>query len=760
MEEKQQIENYCLEMLKSNPDCFYGPSIFIDKDGMIHGHFQFHTLTENENPQGKYVFNYLKKKEHEIQLKERLENSFKAGKTFKFELDWKFNTNDDNILVSLKPVFKEGEVFCCLLSFLLDYQLRSNLDSEIFHEFFENSNEAMIIRNLEDKEIEYISPAFTMVFGLSREKLEKDPMAILEITHKDDKKKIEHIYQEIQQKGKTDTYEIYYRIQKEDNQEHWIHEKGFLIRSTHYNANYIGIIASDISQIRQLQKQIQESNLQYRTIVEQTIDPIFLIETKTMNIAMSNPAASNVLGYSEEEFKELHYPDFDKYMKNGNLKTILKGIQESGSGTFESVWTSKTGEPINTMISIRIINMENKSYFLAVCRENTEQKRIEARLQQAERLKSIGQLAAGISHQFNNILAGITGYADMLLESLPDHPVYQKYTRRILEATNRAVALNTKILAFAEMGKYHNQIFPINEIIIQSLDFMSIQSVNQINISTDLDPGRGQIKGDPAQIQSSIHDIITNAIESMPTGGNLYIRSAKKELTKEEMLGFDLPAEDGNYLEILIQDNGRGITSSIRKYIFEPFFSTKPLGEGTGMSLAAVYGIVKKHKGAINVLSEEKKGTSFYLYLPLIEDKTKSKNQEINIDLSNHHILLIDDEEIMLEMITSMLRHIGVGRISVCSNSEEAVRLYRRQWQDIDIVIIDMLLPYSNGASLFKSMKEINSDILAILATGSDITTEIERFYKMGFKKVLRKPFKKAVLAEILYTVLQKTDKN
>ncbi len=376
---------------------------------------------------------------------------------------------------------------------------------------------------------------------------------------------------------------------------------------------------------------------------------------------------------------------------------------------------------------------------------------LENQLNQSRKLEAIGSLAGGVAHDFNNMLGGIIGSAELLLLQGDKPEKVKQYTNIIIESSARAADLTSKLLAFSRQQHKTSTAIDVHKIIDETISLLENTVDKRVSIKKDLTAEAHVIVGDPAQIQNAILNLGINASQAMPHGGQLSIRSNNVTLDSVycESSVFDL--SPGNYIKIEIRDTGVGISIDIQDRIFDPFFTTKEKGKGTGLGLAAVYGSIKQHSGAITVYSEINAGTVFRIILPL-------SDQEVDYDQSPHElltgsgsILVVDDEEVMRISAKSILNELGYDT-TLAVNGEEALELYRKE--RFDAVLLDMIMPVMNGKDCFEKLRKIDPDVRVILASGFSREQDVQVMKSMGLREFIQKPYRITELSQKLHDVL------
>ena len=393
--------------------------------------------------------------------------------------------------------------------------------------------------------------------------------------------------------------------------------------------------------------------------------------------------------------------------------------------------------------------------YVAVKRDITEKISLENRLQQAQKMEAIGTLAGGIAHDFNNILSIIIGRAELSqLDVSKDNPAFKSIIE-VIRAGNRAKELVSQILAFSRQDKQEQRLIQPRIIIKEALNMLRSSLPSTIEIKQAISAESGVILADPTQIHQIIMNLGTNAYKAMEkTGGVLTVSLAEIELDLSEK-NQKTELRPGKYLRLMVGDTGHGIENHIRARIFDPYFTTKKSGEGTGLGLAVVHGIVKSYGGDIMVESMVGKGTTFQVLLPEVEDTEEIAQIENSMPISpgNERILFVDDEKILAETIWMMLERLGY-QVTVRTCSTEALKLFRTKPGSFDLVITDQTMPTMTGTDLAKELLKIQPDIPILLCTGfSELALE-EKAMQIGIKAFIMKPVVIKDLAQIIRKTL------
>lgn len=440
------------------------------------------------------------------------------------------------------------------------------------------------------------------------------------------------------------------------------------------------------------------------------------------------------------------FPEVDPSWNDFYLKVFKSGehqIKERYNGPMDKYLFTTCFKP-----------EQDENYICVTHLDLTEQRKAEVELRHAEKLNAVGQLAGGVAHDFNNQLTGILGYASLILQK-PDGKKTGEFAEQILKAAERSADLTQKLLAFSRKGKMSNESLDVNDDIVEVAQLLKHSIDKKIKLELTLSEEPCTIRGDSGQIQNALLNLCLNARDAMKGGGVLKIATGGVFLDAKSpvLKSFDLPT--GKYVKVEVSDTGRGIPSSVLDRIFEPFFTTKEQDGGVGMGLAAVFGTVRAHSGAITVNSIEKKGSVFTLYFPCNKNSNKKieKSSVSTIALENLNVMVIDDENIVRSIIVEMLK-LQKAKVIECPGYKEALEIYREKHNKIDLVFLDMIMPEKNGLETFRELKKINSKIKAIVLSGYTMNDEISQTLKEGAVGYVQKPVSMKVLTAAMKDAL------
>jgi len=370
-----------------------------------------------------------------------------------------------------------------------------------------------------------------------------------------------------------------------------------------------------------------------------------------------------------------------------------------------------------------------------------ERQRLDEQIRQSQKLESMGQLAGGVSHDFNNLLTPILGNAQLLLLALGKDHAQSPLLQDIIGAARRAGELTKQLLAYARKGKFQIVPVDVHQSIREAISLLQRSIDKLIEIRQDFLASRPVVMGDPSQIQGALINLGVNARDAMPNGGKLTFSTRMVDVDKETCRRRSYDISPGEYLEISVGDTGIGIPREVRQRLFEPFFTTKKPGQGTGLGLAAVYGCVKNHHGTIEVESEHGKGTTFRILLPAVGRQIEDEERfEGDLARGHGHILIVDDEETVRKFMTMTLEELGYV-VSACSDGAQAVEFYKDHHEKIDLVILDLIMPNMDGKTAFELMKEINPTVRVFVASGYAADQTAVECMQQGALAFLAKPY-------------------
>jgi len=370
-----------------------------------------------------------------------------------------------------------------------------------------------------------------------------------------------------------------------------------------------------------------------------------------------------------------------------------------------------------------------------------EKRRLSEQLHQSRKMEAIGQLAGGIAHDFNNMLGGIIGYANLLKRKYGKQKEITSYSEVIVTASKRAAELTNRLLSFARKGTYQMRPFDIHGTVDEVARLLERTIDKRIRIWKNLSAEVHVVNGDQMQIQNALLNIALNARDAMPEGGDLIFETHIMENDASETAIRIHGLENGRYIVLSIIDSGHGMDEKTRSHLFEPFFTTKEVGKGTGLGLASVYGAIKDHDGFIEITSAQGKGTTVKIGLPLADCRVIPEIlTEMPLVRGKGKILVVDDEEIVRNIARDTLVDLGYS-VEVCNDGVEGIDYYRAHSAEIDLVVLDLLMPNKDGYQCFQELRQINPFVKVIIATGFNVRQEKDRSFENKITGLIRKPY-------------------
>ena len=505
-------------------------------------------------------------------------------------------------------------------------------------------------------------------------------------------------------------------------------------------------------------KQKEKELLQLVTAIEHAGDSI-VVTDQNATIQYVNPCFERTTGYSYQEAlgqkpRILHSGKHGAPFYKAMWRTLTTGKSWQG----RLINKKKDGSLFEEEATISpVLDTEGTiTNYVAVKHDVTDQVMLRRQLRQAQKMEAIGTLAGGIAHDFNNILSCILGYGDMILEELPEGGGLRFQQEQVIKAGNRAKELVNQILAFSRQSEQERIPLAIHLIVKEAIKLLRSSIPTTIKIQENIDKKAGMVLADPTQLHQIVMNLCTNAYHAMrETGGTLAITLSSCLLEDDDFKVNGSGLTAGCYVKLEIGDTGCGMDQQTMENIFNPYFTTKKRGEGTGLGLAMVHGIVKTYSGHITVSSELGKGTTFSVYLPQVSPAQLevTKEKKTPYPIGTERILIIDDEEVIVQMESQMLTSLGY-KVFSHTNSKNLLQAFQSAPQDFDLIITDMSMPEMNGADLSKLILATRPDMPIIICTGFSELIDKEKAKAIGIREYIMKPVVKRDLAEVVRKVL------
>jgi PAS domain S-box-containing protein len=597
---------------------------------------------------------------------------------------------------------------------------------------------------------EFVSDRYCAMFGHTREELLRDPGLTLRQLHPDDAQ--EFLQLNVVAARSTEPFTWLGRMIIA-GETRWIHFESRARRLESGETLWTGI-AIDVTERRRAEEAQREQEALVRFISGNLPAMLYQI--------LLHPDGHRQFTYVSEAVQQLHGCTAEEAMADASriYGTVVEEDQERIRA--EEDRAAQAFDTFRSEVRVRDpAGGVRWSYFASTPRrlqgglmiwdgmeiDITERRRLEERLRQTEKMEAIGQLAGGVAHDFNNQLAGIMGYAE-LLERRLDDPHDRRFAERIISTASRAAELAAQLLAFARKGNTISAPVNLHDIVHEVVSILAHSIDRRIRIRQHLDASPPWTVGDPTALQNALLNLGLNARDAMPEGGELVFATSVEALPVPGAPP-DLPP--GRYVRLDATDSGAGMTEETQRHLFEPFFTTKERGKGTGLGLAAVYGIVQNHRGAITVRSAPGRGTTFAIYLPASEPPAGAQPTDAGATATPRRVrvLLADDEAPVRETVSHRLR--GEGHTVVTAeDGVEALRYYEASWREIDLVILDLMMPRMGGRDAFVAMRRINPDLRALVISGYSVEGEAQEMLEAGVLGFLQKPFQGEALVRMV----------
>lgn len=511
----------------------------------------------------------------------------------------------------------------------------------------------------------------------------------------------------------------------------------------------------DVTERKRIEDALKVSEKRHRTLFDEVIDGIALVDANTGVIKDCNKALANMMATSKRK------------MIGQSEACLHRGGGDSENDPFElgkalgkrlpvrSTLVTESGEKKHVEIRCSKLTLDQKNYLLAIYRDVTEHIRIETRLKQAQKIEAIGTLAGGIAHDFNNLLFPILGFSELLLEDLPESSPSRENAQEIFKASLRAKDLVRQILTFSHQTEDHPAPIPLQPIIGEVVSLLKATIPKTITIRSCLAEACGLVYADKTQIHQVIMNLATNAYHAMEKEGGLLSIHLKMIHINEEYSPLGM-MQSGEYALISVSDTGCGMDSETLDRIFDPYFTTKGTEKGTGLGLSIVRGIVVRCGGEIVFYSEPGTGTVANVYLPIHQGQSSEvEAMKSFLPTGSERILLVDDEPAIIKLASTILKRLGYT-VSPYTSSKEAARCFRNDPDGFDLILTDMTMPDMTGLDLVKVIKELRPDIPVVICTGFSDQIDPEKSQSHGISEFIMKPIIRKDLAMAVRNALDR----
>ncbi|MBW2583900.1 MAG: PAS domain S-box protein [Deltaproteobacteria bacterium] len=609
---------------------------------------------------------------------------------------------------------------------------------------------ALVCRFLPDGTLTFVNNSYCRYFNKTRDELLG--ANFFQFIPAQEREDVRKQYRSLTQKSPAINYE--HQVYTPGGDVHWQRWTDRALFDEKDNLYQYQSIGFDITESKRVEQALRISEERFREMAE--LMPMTVFESDIIgNLTFANRKAFDSFGYSQEDFDrgvnslDLLVPE-DRQQAAENVAKIMGG-EEIGLNEYTAL--RKDGSNFPIMVHSTIMVRDGETLGIRGCliditdRKKTEEerRRLETQFHQAQKLETIGTLAGGIAHDFNNLMATILGNTSLLLYDIDNtHPHYEPL-KNIERQIKRGAELTTQLLGYARKGKYSVKPVNLNQIVEESATAFG-RTRKEITIQCELADDLLAVEADQGQIQQVLLNLFVNAADAMPQGGKLVLKTSNATHNDIKRSNQYHPAA-GDYLCLTVSDTGMGMDEKVRQRIFDPFFSTKASGKGTGLGLASVYGIIKNHGGYIDVQSQKGQGSQFSIFLPASDKKVlKITEPAPEIMKGSGTILIVDDEEMVLDVGVRVLKKLGYT-VQESNNGRNAVALYKKLQDKINLVVLDIVMPDMGGGEVYDRLKEIS---------GYSIDDQAREIMERGCDGFIQKPFSMKAMSDKLSEILSK----
>ena len=621
-----------------------------------------------------------------------------------------------------------------------------------FQAAFEHATVGMAIADLDGRYVE-ANPAFCRITGYAREELLVTDF--LSVTHPEDREPNRNEIRRLLD-GDVPALLIEKRYVRRDGAVIWAKNSISLVHDEEGKPLHLITLAEDISDRKRAEGRLRRREQHLRAVIDTTPDCVKVVAPDGTVVEM-NSAGLAILEADEpgavigKSVYPLLAPEHrDAY--RAFHESVCQGRR--GTMTYDFLGLKGRRRTVESVAAPLTVSGGRRLH-LAVTRDVTETKTLEAQLRQAQKMEAIGQLAGGVAHDFNNLLCIINGYSDILFNALwPDDPM-RNLVDEIRKAGERSASLTRQLLAFSRKQVIAPRVLDLNTVILDLEKMLRRVLGEDIDLATSLTPGLGSIKADPGQVEQVLLNLLVNARDAMPQGGKLAIETQNVNLD-EDYARARSEVRPGPYVLLAVSDTGCGMTAEVKAHLFEPFFTTKGPGQGTGLGLATVYGIVEQSGGHVAVNSEPGLGTTFRVYLPIVEAAVQVRDTRAATapaPRGSETILLVEDDEGVRALTRHALQSSGYT-VLVAREGQEALRIGQKRQEPIDLLVSDVVMPGLGGRQLSERLRLLHPEMKVLFLSGYTDDAVVRHGVLEGEVNFLQKPFSPAVLARKVRDVL------
>jgi len=507
-------------------------------------------------------------------------------------------------------------------------------------------------------------------------------------------------------------------------------------------------------------KQPEQSRTSTQLLFDESPEPMLVVNAGTLEFLEVNRAAIQKYGYNRDEFLKLRLTDLVPAEDRDKVKESIQGERSEGSGVCDVRHLMKSGKTVEVDMLVHQIRYARKKAALVIPQDCTHRKQLEEQLRQAQKMEAVGMLAGGIAHDFNNLLTIINGYSQMLLSSLSESDENRSSVEQIMKAGERAAELTRQLLTFSRRQVVRPKVQDLNVVVAGAAVMLRRLIGEHIELRIITAPELAKIHADRSQVEQVIINLAVNSRDAMPTGGTLTIETQSVEFS-EPFPGPHTTLKPGRYVMLAVSDTGSGMDEQTRSRLFEPFFTTKAQGQGTGLGLSTVYGIMKQSAGEIMVYSEPDQGTCVKAYFPAASASLPSADTDTPREEAapgSETVMVVEDDEAVRKLVRDTLEKQGY-RLLVAASGPEALSIAERFDSPIELLITDMVMPQMSGRQLAERMKTVRPQTQILFISGYT-ESAIVQTATLGYENTfLQKPFTPSMLSRAVRELLDKAHK-
>ena len=624
---------------------------------------------------------------------------------------------------------------------------------ERYRSLFKNSLSVMLLIDQETADIVDANPAACSFYGWSHEELTGKKITDINTLTKD------QVFQEMEQARSEQRSHFFFRHRLANDEVLDVEVYSGPIKL--HGKQLLYSIVYDITERKLAEEALRQSEERYRTVLEANPDPVVVYDMEGRVIYL-NPAFTQVLGWPLEECigkkMDVFVPEESWPETQMMIDRVLTDASSSGIETHRY---TKEGSIIPVSVSGAIYRDRDGSPAGIVInlRDVSQQKKLEAQLQQAQKMEAVGTLAGGIAHDFNNLLQAVQGYSELLLMRRGEKEPGRRELQEIVRASKRGGELTQQLLTFSRRVESKRRPLDLNLEVEGLIQLLKRTLPKMIEVELGVSGDLHLINADSVQVGQILMNLAVNAMDAMPEGGKLLFNTANVTLDQEFCRRY-VEICPGDYVLLSISDTGHGMDKETLSHIFDPFYTTKEVGKGSGLGLAMVYGIVKNHEGYIMCYSQPGEGTAFKIYLPVIETRAEAFDNIEEPDLFEHpsseNVLVVDDEEFIRDLGVELLSEAGYT-VLAAADGESALELYLQEKERIDLIILDLIMPGMGGRRCLEELLKINPEAKVLIASGHSPDGPTKEILEGGAKGFVSKPYDMTQILKAVREILDRS---